>query len=72
MNNKALIKKLNNAYVTCNECGMKYGDHVITCSSMWEDTCDVCGLSKVVTETRDYNYFRRGILRLSMEQAEES
>lgn len=28
---------------------------------MWHGTCDVCGESATVTETRDYGYLDKGI-----------
>ena len=67
MNRKALIKKLKNAYVTCHDCGAKYGVYSVGCSSTWEGTCDVCGELKPITESRDYAYFVTGIRNLSIE-----
>ena len=67
MSNKALIKKLKNAYVTCGDCGKKYGVYSVGCSSVWEGKCDVCGEIKLITETRDFAYFVTGIRKLTLE-----
>lgn len=67
MNNKALIKKLKNAYVTCFDCGEKYGVYSVGCSSVWEGKCDVCGEKKRITEARDFAYFVTGIRKLTLE-----
>ena len=68
MNNKQLIKKLNNADTTCFDCGRKYGVYSVGCSSVWEGKCDVCGEIKPVTESRDFAYFITGIRKLKLEQ----
>lgn len=70
MSNKALIKKLKNAYVTCFDCGNKYGVYSVGCSSVWEGKCDVCGENKSITETRDFAYFITGIRKLTKENNE--
>lgn len=62
---KDLLKKLENAYVVCSDCGSKYGVYSVGCSSVWEGDCDVCGESKPVTEARDYAYLITGIRKLS-------
>ena len=67
MTNKQLIKKLKNAYVTCSDCGDKYGVYSVGCSSVWEGKCDVCGETKNITETRDWGYFITGIRKLTLE-----
>jgi predicted ATP-dependent serine protease len=67
MNRKTLIKKLKNAYVTCHECGIKYGVYNVKCSCTWKGTCDICGELKSITESRDYAYFVTGIRKLSIE-----
>jgi hypothetical protein len=54
-----ILKKLMNAGVTCHDCGKKYGEYSVGCSSTWEGKCDVCGETKGVTETRDYGYFAK-------------
>ena len=64
---KALIKKLQNAYKTCMDCGRTYGVYSVGCSSVYEATCDVCGETKPITETRDFAYFVTGIRKLKME-----
>jgi translation initiation factor 2 beta subunit (eIF-2beta)/eIF-5 len=68
MTDKQLIKKLQNAYTTCSDCGNKYGIYSVGCSSMWEGKCDVCGETKPVTEARDYAYFVTGIRKLKLNQ----
>lgn len=62
---KDLLRKLENAYVVCSDCGGKYGVYSVGCSSVWEGDCDVCGESKPVTEARDYAYLITGIRKLS-------
>ena len=64
---KELIKKLKNAYVTCFDCGEKYGLYSVGCSSVWEGKCDVCGETKRTTEARDFAYFITGIRKLTLE-----
>ena len=51
---KKLIQKLENAYVCCNDCGLKWGVYSVECSSIWMDVCQVCDTKKPVTVTRDY------------------
>jgi len=58
---------LENAYTVCKDCGAKYGEYSVGCSSVWEGECDVCGETKPVTEKRDYGYLEKGIAKLSME-----
>ena len=72
MSNKKLIKKLNDAYTSCFECGHKYGVYSVGCSSVWEGKCDVCGETKPITETRDFGYFITGIRKLALEDNEKS
>lgn len=67
LTNKQLIKKLKNAYVTCFDCGVKYGVYSVGCSSVYEGKCDVCGETKRITETRDFAYFITGIRNLTLE-----
>lgn len=64
---KALVKKLENAYNTCFDCGRKYGVYSVGCSSVYESTCNVCGETKPITETRDFAYFITGIRKLKLE-----
>jgi len=64
---KALLKKLENAYNTCFDCGEKYGVYSVGCSSVYEATCDVCGEIKRITETRDFAYFFPTIRKLKLE-----
>jgi hypothetical protein len=67
VNNKQLIKKLENACVVCRDCGLKYGVYSVGCSSVCEGVCNVCGETKPVTETRDYGYLVTGIRKLRRE-----
>jgi hypothetical protein len=71
VNNKQLIKKLENACVVCRDCGLKYGVYSVGCSSVWEGVCNVCGETKPVTETRDYAYLMTGIRKLLKEDIKE-
>ena len=65
---KELVKKLENAYVVCNDCGSKYGVYCVGCSSVWNDMCDVCEEAKTVTEARDYAYLVTGIRKIKLGQ----
>ena len=56
---------LEKAYQVCKDCGKKYGEYSVGCSSVWEGECDVCGETKGVTEKRDYGYLEKGIKELS-------
>ena len=56
---------LETAYQVCKDCGKKYGEYSVGCSSVWEGECDVCGETKGVTEKRDYGYLEKGIKELS-------
>ena len=64
---KSLLKKLENAYTSCSDCGNEHGVYSVGCSSVWEGKCDVCGETKPVTESRDYAYFITGIRKLKLE-----
>ena len=64
---KALLKTLENAYNTCFDCGEKYGVYSVGCSSIYEGTCNVCGETKRITESRDFAYFITGIRKLKLE-----
>jgi hypothetical protein len=37
---------------------------------MWEGKCDVCGKTKIITETRDWAYFITGLRRLNLQLAD--
>lgn len=71
MTTKQLIKKLKNAYVTCSDCGSKYGVYSVGCSSVWNGKCDVCGEVKPITEARDWGYFITGIRKLTLQLQNE-
>jgi hypothetical protein len=64
---KALLKKLEQAGTTCMDCGKKYGVYSVSCSSVWNGKCGVCGEDKRVTESRDFAYFVTGIRKLKLE-----
>ena len=64
---KALLKKLENAYNTCFDCGKEFGVYSVGCSSVYESKCDVCEQIKPITETRDFGYFITGIRKLKLE-----
>jgi hypothetical protein len=57
------MKTLKDAEVTCHDCGKKYGEYSVGCSSTWEGKCDVCGKVKGITETRDYGYFAKTLYK---------
>lgn len=61
MTNYQLLRKLEKAYMCCNDCGLKYGTPSTGCSSMWHGRCEICSEDTVVTEVRDYGYLRKGI-----------
>lgn len=61
---KKLIKRLENAYVCCKDCGLQWGVYSVGCSSSWTGICQVCNKETFVTETRDYAYFTTGIRAL--------
>lgn len=63
---KKLIKKLENAYTSCKDCGAKWGVYSVGCSSTWIGICQVCDKEKPVTEARDYGYFMTGIRKLKL------
>lgn len=60
-----LLKRLEQAYVCCKDCGLQYGVYSVGCSSSYMDTCQVCGEYKSVTETRDYGYLITGRRKLT-------
>jgi hypothetical protein len=64
---KALLKKLENAYNTCFDCGKEFGVYSVGCSSVYESKCDVCEQIKPITETRDFAFFITGIRKLKLE-----
>lgn len=61
---RKLLKKLNDADVTCHECGSYYGHPSTGSSTMWHGVCNLCGKEIAVTEARDYGYFRPTIDQL--------
>lgn len=52
-----LLETLDQATVTCADCGDKYGVHSVRYSSWWNGKCHVCNEEKPVTEARDFAYF---------------
>lgn len=60
-----LLHRLEQAYVCCKTCGQEYGVYSVGCSSIYMDTCQVCGEYKSVTETRDYAYLITGRRKLT-------
>jgi len=54
----SIEKKLKDAYVCCSKCGNKYGEHK-GMSTYYIGICDVCGIEAIVTEARDYGYFKK-------------
>ncbi len=68
---KALLKKLEEAYTTCLECGREHGVYSVGCSSVWTGMCNVCGQESRVTEARDFGYFSRKIRQLKKEIKDE-
>jgi hypothetical protein len=66
----AMIETLNQANVTCRDCGAEWGVYSVGCSSVWQGICQVCGETKGVTETRDYAYFYTGIYKLQQQLKE--
>ena len=66
----AMIETLEQAGVTCKDCGAEWGVYSVGCSSVWQGICQVCGETKGVTEARDYAYFYTGIRKLK-EQLKE-
>ena len=56
---------LKQAYKVCASCGNEWGNYIKSCSSWWQDTCDVCGQEKAVTEARDFAHLKKGIKQLS-------
>ena len=66
---KPLIDRLREADIVCKKCGMEYGKYSVGCSSVWLGTCQVCGESGPVTESRDYGYLSKGIAELEAEPA---
>lgn len=61
---RKLLRTLDSAYTSCEECGTKYGVSSVGCSSIWIGNCGVCGEEKPVTEARDYAYFFPTIYRI--------
>jgi len=60
-----LLHKLHTADVVCHDCGTTYGNYHDSVSSVWEGTCDVCGETANVTESRDYRYLSKGIIAIN-------
>jgi len=60
----SLLNRLIYANVCCKECGLRYGEYNVGCSSTREGQCQVCGERKQITEVRDYDYLTKGIKEL--------
>jgi hypothetical protein len=60
MNDRQLLKTLQDAAVCCKDCGQRYGIYSVGCSSTWIGTCRVCSEEKPITETRDWGYLYKG------------
>ncbi len=71
LSDRALMKRLKNAYVCCKDCGTKYGVYSVGCSSSYTGICDVCGEEKSITEARDYAYLITGIRQLGQKIQDE-
>ena len=69
---RKMIKTLQNADVTCKDCGAKWGVYSVGCSSTWNGVCNVCGKDERITESRDYAYFITGIRKLKLQLKELS
>lgn len=65
MNDRQLLKTLQDAAVCCKDCGQRYGIYSVGCSSTWVGTCRVCGEERPITETRDWGYLYKGRRELS-------
>jgi hypothetical protein len=63
-------EKLLTADVVCKDCGSRYGQYSVGCSSTWLGTCDVCDEHKPVTEVRDWGYLTKGMKELRPELKE--
>jgi len=63
-------EKLLTADVVCKDCGSRYGQYSVGCSSTWLGTCDVCDEHKPVTEVRDWGYLTKGMNELRPELKE--
>jgi hypothetical protein len=59
MPKKPMKEILSKAGWCCINCGEKYGRKRTTESTWHVGTCDVCGNTDVVTETRDFNNLRK-------------
>ena len=66
----AMIETLEQAAVTCKDCGAEWGIYSVGCSSTWMGVCQICEQHKPVTESRDYGYFYTGIHRLQQQLKE--
>jgi translation initiation factor 2 beta subunit (eIF-2beta)/eIF-5 len=72
VNDKKLLETLDQATVTCADCGDKYGVHSVRYSSWWVGKCHVCGKERPVTESRDFAYFFPTRKKLSAKLAEQN
>ena len=53
-----LKEKLENAYLVCQDCGSKYSKKQFDVSTWYMGECSICGERKIVTEARDFYYFK--------------
>lgn len=58
---QTLLQRLTTADLVCSGCGNKYGKYSVGCSTFYTGTCQVCGITGAVTETRDFGYLQPGI-----------
>lgn len=72
LSSKDLLSTLEQATITCADCGDKYGVHSVRYSSWWNGKCHICGEEKPVTEARDFAYFFTTRKQLQRKLAEEA
>jgi hypothetical protein len=44
----------------CYECGAKYGRRLPTLATLHQGECKICGITKAVTEPRDFGHLKEG------------
>ena len=65
LSKSALRHRLCDAVLCCADCGQMFGTYVTGSSSTHKGTCHVCGADAWVTDTRDYDYFRKTLYSLT-------